>query len=96
MDKLCIIRVATEAFKRGDTYFYGRTIRVMKKISEFNYLDEDCKQVGVLEAIENILNINTVEDGLYRLEMCNVSKDHETGWVDDFNFKLTPHQESIK
>jgi hypothetical protein len=93
MNKTCAVRVGTEAFKRGDTYFYGRTIRVIKKKTEVDYLYDDCQQVGTQEAIENILNINTVKDGLYQLVFCNVSKDCETGYIDDFNFKLVPYEE---
>jgi hypothetical protein len=93
VNKVCVVRVGTEAFKRGDTYFYGRTIRVIKKKTDVDYLHDDCQQVGTQEAIENILNIHTVEDGIHQLVMCNVSKDWETGYVDDFNFKLVPFEE---
>lgn len=93
MNKTCVVRVGTESFKRGDTYFYGRTIRVIKKKTEVDYLSDDCQQVGTQEAIENILNINTVEDGIYQLVFCNVSKDYETGYIDDFNFKLVSFEE---
>lgn len=92
MDKICVVRMGTEAFKRGDTYFYGRTIRVIKKKTEVDYLHEDCQNVGIQEAIENILNIHIVKDGIYQLVFCNVSKDCETGYIDDFNFKLLPYE----
>lgn len=93
MTKICVVRVGTEGFKRGDTYFYGRTIRVIKRKTEYDLLHDYCQQVGIQEAIENILNINSVEDGLYQLLMCNISKDYETGYIDDFNFKLVKYEE---
>lgn len=92
MTKLCVVRVGTEGFKRGDTYFYGRTIRVIRRKTKYDLLHDDCQQVGIQEAIENILNINSVEDGLYQLLMCNISKDCETGYIDDFNLKLVKYE----
>lgn len=93
MTKTCVVRVGTEGFKRGDTYFYGRTIRVIKRKTEYDLLHNDCQNVGIQEAIENIVNINKVDDGLYQLIMVNVSKDYETGHIDDFNFNLVKYEE---
>lgn len=35
-----------------------------------------------------VINLNEVKDGIYELLVVNISKDYETGWVDDWDWKL--------
>lgn len=92
-DWSCIVRVGTEGFKRGDTYFYGRTLRVLKSKTDFDAIHEESQNIGVQEALENIVNLQSVEDGLYRLVMYNLSHDWESGHIDDWNLKLIKYEE---
>lgn len=87
---VCVVRLQTEFFQRGDSYVYQRNIRVLKKETTFNLLAEETSAVGVEEALQNILNLNECEDGIYRLVVCNESRDIETGCIDDWNLKLIP------
>lgn len=89
----CIVRIGTEAFKRGDTYLYGRTLRVLKSKTDFDAIHEESQNIGVQEALENIVNLQSVEDGLYSLVMCNLSHDWESGYIDDWNLKLIKYEE---
>ena len=90
----CVVRVQTEAFKRGDSYFYGKSIRVLKKLTEYDVLHEECQAVGVQEGLENLININIVDDGLYQIVIGHASYDCETGYLDDWDLKLIPYVEA--
>lgn len=89
----CIVKVQTEAYKRGDTYFYGKSIRVLQKLTTYDVLRDECDNVGICDGLENILNLNSVKDGKYYLQPINISKDIETGYIDDWDFKLIPFDE---
>lgn len=86
----CVVKVQSEAYKRGDTYFYGKSIRVLQKLTTYDILRDECDNIGIFDGIENILNLNSVKDGKYYLEPVNVSRDCETGYIDDWDFKLIP------
>ena len=93
MEYQCVVRVQTEAYKRGDTYFYGKSLRVLQKQSTFDLLKEECDSVGTTDGLENILNLHKVENGVYWLVAVNISKDIESGYIDDWDLKLIPYTE---
>lgn len=93
MENRCVVSVGTEAFKRGNAYFYGRTLRVIKSLTTYNLLEEECLSVGTQDGLENILNLETVEDGRYTLEVVNISRDW-AGYTDDWDIKLVPFEEA--
>ena len=89
-DVTCTVRLTTSYYHRGDSYVHQRNIRVLKKATTFDLLAEEASMVGVDEALQNILNLNECEDGIYHLVVCNESRDIETGYIDDWSFKLIP------
>lgn len=90
---VCIVRVGTSGYKRGDTYFYGRTIRVLQSKSTYDYMADEAQAVGVEDGAALIVNIDKVPDGLYRMEMSNVGYDYESGYADDWEYTLYPYEE---
>lgn len=89
----CVVKVQSEAYKRGDTYFYGKSIRVLQKLTSYDLLKDECDNIGIYDGLENIINLQNVEDGRYYLEAVNISRDCETGYIDDWDFKLIPFQD---
>lgn len=89
----CVVRVQTEAFKRGDTYFYGKSVRVLKKLTGYDLIHEEVGNIGIQEALENILNLGEVQNGVYELVIGHRSYDIETGYLDDWDFRLIPYVE---
>jgi hypothetical protein len=71
---------------RTDLTFMKRLCR------DFNILEEDCMNVGAGDVLPRIVNLNVLEDGLYEVTSCNESRDHETGYIDDYDYKLIPFQ----
>jgi len=91
--KRCVVRVQSETYKRGDSYFIGKSIRVIKRHTEFDILYEEVNNIGISDALENISNLDSVGSGLYELVPHNISYDCETGYVDDMELILTPYKE---
>lgn len=88
---VCVVRVQTEAFKRGDTYFYGKSVRVLKKLTSYDLIHEEVGNIGIQEALENILNLGEVQNGIYELVIGHRSYDIETGYLDGWDFRLILH-----
>lgn len=88
---ICVVKLEVEAYKRGDKYFFGKSLRVVKTKSTFDLLAEEVSNVGIVDALEYILNLDKCDAGLYYLTTCNISRDWETGCVDGWNLKLIPY-----
>lgn len=93
-DLICIVKVSTEAFERGGTYFYGKSLRLLKRLSNYDLLKEECDNIGIADALEQILNLNSVKDGKYQLIGCNISRDIESGYIDDWDLQLIKYEET--
>lgn len=91
-DVICVVRVGTSGYRRGSTYHYTKTVRVMRTLTYHDLMADECDAIGVQDAFENITNLYTVDDGLYNLVPCNVSYDVESGHLDDWNLKLVPYR----
>lgn len=54
IDHLCVVKLQTERFQRGDAYFSGKSLRVMKRLSKGYYmLREEVMLCGVQEFLIN-------------------------------------------
>ncbi len=92
-DKGCrsIVRVKTSVWHDRQGVHYKRDLIKMKRLSwDFQILEEDCSNIGTDHVIERIVNLFEVDDGLYEVITCNPSADWETGYIDDYDYKLAP------
>lgn len=85
----CTVRIADEMYKRGNTYFVGKSVRVLKSQTNYDYLAEEVMNVGVTEALENVVNLHLCAAGLYELTATRVSYD-EYGHIEDWTLTLIP------
>jgi len=88
-----VYRVGTVAYERGGTYVFGRTLRRMARLSgPFDLLKEDASFIGADETLRRIENLDSVDDGLYRLSTTNEQTDWETGTLDSYDYLLVPYK----
>lgn len=88
-ESVCVVRLTTTAWKDSRGVHLKKSLNFLKrKCKGFNILDEDCSMVGAEEVIPRITNIDTVDDGIYRVVTCNESRDWESGCVDGYDYKL--------
>ena len=87
-----IVRVRT--VKWGDTrrgIFQAKQITWLKRLSSgYQCMREDVANIGADEVLDRITNLNECRDGIYEAVICNQSTDWETGYVDDYDYKLIP------
>ena len=85
----CTVRVKTTlwADKRG--LHTKKSLTFLRRQCEgFNVIAEDVIAIGAGEVLPRILNLGEVEDGIYEVVVCNESRDYETGYVDDYDYRL--------
>lgn len=88
---LVVVRLRTTCFKTARGAAWRKDIDYQKKLCRgFNFFEEDIAMIGFSEVLDRVQNLHTHEDGLYEIQMCNVSKDWETGHVDSWDYKLVP------
>ncbi len=97
-DKKIYVRVSTSYYYSRDALNCLKRISLLKRRSskEAQYwFSEENAMAGSDGLFKSIININKVEDGIYTLDICNISKDWETGYLDSWDWVLTPvEQES--
>jgi hypothetical protein len=56
-------------------------------------IKEDASCGGADAVIGRIINLNDVEDGIYRMIFINEHRDWESGHIEDWDYKLVPYEE---
>ena len=54
-------------------------------------LNEEIGSLDVESVLSRIINIYEVEDGVYELGITNIDTDRETGYIEDYDYFLTPY-----
>lgn len=88
-----VVKVVTSYWcdKRG--VYSKRSFKVLKRKSfGYNLLLEECAYIGT-DVVKRILNFNDVEDGIYEVVICNISRDWESGQIDDWDLELVEFKE---
>ena len=85
----CTVRVKTTAWADERGLHTKKSLTFLRRRCEgFNVLAEDASAIGAEEVLLRILNLGEVEDGIYEVAVCNKSHDYETGYVDDYDYRL--------
>ena len=85
----CVVRLRTTMWADKSGLHTKKSLTFLRRKSEgFNVLEEDASAVGVEEVLPRILNLDECEDGIYEVVVCNESHDWETGYVDNYDYRL--------
>ncbi len=87
-----VVRVVTTAWHDSKGLHTKRSLKLLKRMSfGFDILQDECMNVGAGEAANNISNLHEVTDGIYELIACNINRDYESGYIDDWELMLVPY-----
>jgi hypothetical protein len=87
-----VVRLTTNMYHTKDCLVFKKTIKILKRLSNNDYIFEDCNMVGADEVIPRIINLHELKDGVYEINTCNEKKDWETGYVEEWDYYLTPYK----
>ena len=84
-----VVRVSTSYWSDDRGLHCKKDITYLKrKSSGFNLLEDNASDCGAEEVFPRITNLSECKDGIYRVDVCNVIKDWDSGYVEDYDFKL--------
>ena len=87
----CILRLRTTTWADAKGRHIKRSLVFLRRqCVGFNGLAEDAGAIGAESVVGRITNLAECKDGIYEAVVCNVSRDWETGHVDDWDYKLVP------
>ncbi len=87
----CVIRLLTSTWsdKKG-LHLKRSLIFLRRKCIGYNVLEEESSDIGIDKVICSITNLDQCEDGIYEVITHNIKYDYETGYADDWDYKLIP------
>ena len=86
-----VVRVRTSVWGDRRGVYVNKSITFLRRQSVgTGLLDEEISAVGAEQAVARILNLDTCADGVYQVTLCNQKRDWETGYIDDYDFRLEP------
>ena len=86
-----IVKLTTNMYHTDIGAYIKKELRTLKRKScGYDLLNEDIGACDVESVLSRIINIYTVSDGIYQLVTINESRDYETGYLDDWDYKLIP------
>lgn len=89
-----VIRLKTTSWYDGKSLHVKRSINILKRACMgFNFLDDDMRNGGAEDTVRMFTNLDECEDGIYEVVHCNISRDWESGIVDDWDYELVPFVE---
>lgn len=88
-----IVKLMRSAWHDHDGAYQRLSLKLLKRLSGANgdYFLEDCANVGAMDFFKMIINFNECPDGYYELATCNEHRDWESGYIDDYDYKLIPY-----
>lgn len=93
----CVVRLRTDVWEDRRGLHQKKSLLFMRKQCKgFNILEEDIGAVGAAEILPRIININECKDGIYKVVTCNESHDFESGYIDDYDYRLINVSEEMK
>ena len=90
---LCVVRLATSSWSDRRGLHTKRSLLWLRRLSTgFNVMEEEADCAGADLTVARILNLDDCADGIYRVVTCNERRDWETGYVDDYDYRLVPFE----
>ena len=85
-----IVMVTTSNYLSGNKMVSKRELYPLKRKSQLSFHD---MFPDPIECMNSITNFHEVDEGIYEVIMINESRDWETGYLDDWEYKLIPYKE---
>ncbi len=89
VEHLTVVRLSSSCWYDKNGIYYKRALKFLrKKCKGLNVIYDECGAIDVDDIYSIILNINECDDGIYEVVVCDEMRDWETGYIDNWNYKL--------
>lgn len=84
-----IVKLSTQYYKDDNNAYVKKVLTRLKRRSEgYDLLLEECDNMDCKEVLSNIVNLFTVDDGIYELDTCNISRNWEDDHIQQYDYIL--------
>jgi hypothetical protein len=87
-----IVRIKTEYYFSSGAAVLKKTIRTLKRKSDYDIVSEECLYAGEEIFFKSIVNLDECKDGVYKVIFTNIYRDWESGIIEDYDLKLIPYE----
>jgi uncharacterized protein YbjQ (UPF0145 family) len=94
---VAVVSVKTSYYSTKRGFATTKRIDFLKRKSDWECvysIKEDASFCGADAVIGRIINLNDVKDGIYRMIFINEHRDWDSGHIEDWDYKLVPHEET--
>ncbi len=94
---VAVVSVKTSYYSTKRGFATTKRIDFLKRKSDRECvysIKEDASFCGTDAVIGRIINLNDVKDGIYRMIFINEHRDWDSGHIEDWDYKLVPHEET--
>ncbi len=89
-----VVRLSTSAYSDARGLHFKKSLTFLRrKCKGYNFLEEDCSNIGMEDVICKVTNLLEVKDGIYEVVTHNEYRDFETGYVEDYDYYLIEYSE---
>lgn len=90
-----IVKLRTEYYRDSRSAYIKKVLTTLKRKSiGYDLLLEDIDNCNVEYVLQGITNLYDVPDGIYELQTINLSRDWETGTVQDWDYILKEYDDN--
>ena len=87
----CVVRLRRTAWHDARGCHLRTDLTFLKRhCAGYNILYEDAQNMGMDEVAKHLTGLNTLRDGIYKVVICNAKPDWETGYVEEYDYRLVP------
>lgn len=91
-DYQVVVRVRTSTYPYRNGFVRNKSVTVLRKhTTGHDFVNHDIEMIGADLFADKIVNLNSVDDGLYIVSIVDIKRDWETGYVDDYRYRLIPY-----
>lgn len=83
------IRLSRSYWNDNDGIYQKIQLKFLKrKCIGFNMILDDCSMSDPKIVLDRVINLHECKDGIYKVIFCNTKIDGETGYTDEWDYKL--------
>lgn len=93
-----IFRLQTSCWHDQRSLHVKKSLTRLKRLSpgDYEHILDEAVNIGAYDAIEMITNLSECKDGIYKAVVIDEQIDWETGFVEDWRYKLVPMESSAE
>lgn len=94
--KTAVVKVSTSYYHTGRGFASTKRVEFLRRKSDKEYvysIEEDASCGGADSVMQRIVNLDKVDDGVYQMIWINEFRDWESGYIEDWDYKLVPYKE---